>query len=88
MSVAFSSARPRSKGEVTQQTIQKVKKNPKTSRHFYLDILAWEYVIPFQCRESSQWWISKKWQLVLERYSQLKVRTKQSHRGDVDERSA
>ncbi len=25
MSVAFSSARPRSKGEVTQQTIQKVK---------------------------------------------------------------
>lgn len=46
MSVAFSSARPRSKGEVTQQTIQKVKKNPKTSRHFYLDILAWEYVIP------------------------------------------
>lgn len=45
MSVAFSSARPRSKGEVTQQTIQKVK-NPKTSRHLYLDILAWEYVIP------------------------------------------
>lgn len=28
MSVAFSSARPRSKGEVTQQTIQKVKEKP------------------------------------------------------------
>lgn len=29
MSVAFSSARPRSKGEVTQQTIQKVKKKSR-----------------------------------------------------------
>lgn len=31
MSVAFSSARPRSKGEVTQQTIQKVKGKPNSA---------------------------------------------------------
>lgn len=42
MSVAFSSARPRSKGEVTQQTIQKVKKkNLGASLRLLLNILVW-----------------------------------------------
>lgn len=44
MSVAFSSARPRSKGEVTQQTIQKVNKEREGGRRRDLmgfNIVAW-----------------------------------------------
>lgn len=39
MSVAFSSARPRSKGEVTQQAIQKV--NNVDAALFWLNIPVW-----------------------------------------------